>query len=231
MGKNTSDFTNGGGGTTDDSGLLANLAKDASTIRAALPKFDAAELIKGYNPQDDPMRSSKPPKGSQSENDIKLDNLRGAMCSKMITFYDARPWNDLCGGRILSSAYNFGAATTGAEDIVPLCGREASRECGQGMSVAAQESGGAESSAESIMDCDLVSWRTACLLGTSGQFNADPKDLSYNQRLYGLIPSECYCACYDACTMGQSSVLGAQRTGAHCTLEDLKAGKCKNHQR
>jgi hypothetical protein len=215
-------------GPDPDTGLLAKLAKDADVIRHTMPAFDHKAILQGYNPQNSVMRTSKPPRnGKQSSLDIKLDNLRGAMCAEMMTFYDARPWNDLCGGRILSKAYNFGAATTGSEDIVPLCGRQASLSCGQGMGVAAQGDGGTSSSAEAIMDCDLVSWRTACLQGADS-FNSDTKDPGYNQRLYGLIPSECYCACYDQCTMGQSSVLGAQRTGAQCTLSDLHSGKCKS---
>ncbi len=213
---------------TDDTTLLSRLQTGSDSIRAEMKRagkdLDPATLLKGYDPQDDPKRTSKPPHAESAE-DKKLDQLRGAVCSEMMAFYVAKPWNDLCGDRILSKDYAFGRATTGAEDLVPFCGREAARECGQGMGTAPRVDSGTSGSAEAIMDCDMVSWRAACLLGTK-QFDADPQDAGYGERLYGLIPPECYCACYDQCTMGQTGVL-AQRTGATCSAADLRAGRCR----
>jgi hypothetical protein len=219
----------GSAGPTDDTGLLSRLEKDAAVIRKELGPYPT-DLVSSFDPTGDPQRTSKPAKGTESAEDKKLDQLRGAMCSEMTTFYSARPWNDLCGNRVLSEAYAFGQATTGAGDLEPFCGVEAARTCSQGMGTAAQGNGGTTGSAEAIMDCDLVSWRTACLEGSSA-FDANPKDPGFNQRLFGRVPIDCYCACYDQCTMGQSSVLGAQqqRTGATCTPGQLRAGKCREH--
>jgi len=219
----------GGAGPTDDTGLLSKLQKDATVIRKELKPFPS-DVTNSFDPMGDTQRTSKPPKGTESAEDKKLDELRGAVCSEMKVFYSARPWNDLCGGRVLSKNYAFGEATTGAGDLVPFCGVEAARTCSQGMGTAAQGNGGTSGSAEAIMDCDLVSWRAACREGRSA-FDANPKDPGYNQRLFGRVPIDCYCACYDQCTMGQSSVLGAQRprTGATCTPGQLRAGKCREH--
>jgi hypothetical protein len=215
-----------GPGPTDDTGIQTKLGKDRKALTASMDKFNPSKLIKDFSPMDDPKVSSSPAKGSESAKDIKLDDLRGGMCSEMFTFYGARPYNDLCGGRILSKSYNFGAATTGAEDIVPFCGRQSALTCGQGQGIASSSSAG---SAVAIMDCDMLSWRAACL-GGAGGFNNDKLDVNYNERLYGIIPIDCYCACYEQCTMGQSNVLGAQRTGAHCTSNDLKKGRCKDRR-
>ena len=220
----------GAAGPTDDTALLSRLGEDSKVLRKELQAFPK-DLISAFDPMADTQRTSKPPKGSESAEDKRLDQLRGAMCSEMTTFYSARPWNDLCGDRVLSKSYPFGQATTGAEDLVPFCGMEAALTCSQGMGTAAQESGGTSGSGEAIMDCDLVSWRAACLEGSSA-FDANKKDPGYNQRLFGRVPIDCYCACYDQCTMGQSSVLGAQRppTGATCTPGQLRAGKCREHK-
>lgn len=227
-----------GGLTSDDTGLLNNLKRDAEVLRKEIGGGGGlgSSSAGNFDPMGSVQRSSKPPKGTQSAEDKKLDELRGAMCSKMTTFSSARPWNDLCGGRMMSQQYAFGQATTGAGDLVPYCGQEAARFCSQGMGTAPQGDGGTSDSAEAIMDCDLVSWRASCLEG-SKSFDANPKDPGFNQKLFGLVPIDCYCACYDQCTMGQSSVLGAQmqqrqqpRTGASCTLSQLQAGRCRGHQ-
>lgn len=217
-------------GPTDDGPMSAVLKKGASSIRDKL-KHVSPSLIRSFDPMADPQRTRSPPRGFQSEEDKLLDGMRAAMCTQMQTFYKARAWNDLCGGRILSKSYNFGAATTGAEDIVPMCGLESALSCAQGMGTAAQGSGGTADSSEAIMDCDLVSWRAACLDGPTS-FNANKKDPGYNQRAFGRVPIDCYCACYDQCTMGQSSVLGSQaqrNAGAQCTLGQLRSGKCREH--
>ena len=225
-GNNNISDTTRGGPNTDDTAILSKFAKASDNINKVLAPF-SPDLIGSYDPMADTLRTSKPPKGTESTEDQKLDERRGAMCASMRVFYSARPWNALCGDRILSDNYNFGQATTGSEDLVPFCGPEASLDCSQGMGTAAQGSGGTSDSSEAIMDCDLVSWRAACLNGASS-FNANPNDPGYNQRLYGRVPIDCYCACYDQCTMGQSSVLGLQqRTGATCTPGQLRAGKCR----
>lgn len=219
----------------DDGPIHARLEHGAKVIRKELQAFPR-QLVDGFSPMDSPMRTSSPPKGSQTSADKKLDALRGAMCAEMKSFYKARAWNDLCGGRVLSEKfYHFGEASTGASDIVPMCGLESALTCSQGMGTAAQEQGGTSSSAEAIMDCDLVAWQAACADGMSS-YNANPKDPGYNQRAYGRVPIDCYCSCYQQCTMGQSSVLGAQllkdqqprgRQGAQCTLGQLVSGKCR----
>lgn len=161
-----------------------------------------------FNP-DAPIRVAKaPPKGSQSDVDRMLDGLRGALCAEMNVVYGARAWNDLCGGRALS--YAFGGATAGASDLVPPCGRVAAAFCARGTPTANPE--GTMGSADAIMNCDMTAWTASCLMGPSG-FDADPKDPGYNQRAYGTFPLGCYCACYDQCTMGQSTVL-SQRAKA-----------------
>lgn len=214
--------------SADDTQILSRLSKDADVINQELRSFPT-DLLRSFDPMADTQRTSQPPK-QQSAEDTKLDELRGAMCSEMSVFYSARPWNDLCENLILSKRFNFGQATTGAENLVPFCGPEAALTCSQGIGTAAQGSGGTSDSSEAIMDCDLVAWQTSCLEGGS-VFNANPQDPGFNQRLFGRIPIDCYCACYDQCTMGQSSVLGAQRfrTGAACTLGQLRAGKCQTY--
>lgn len=211
----------------EDTAILARLDRDAKNLETMLSPFPN-DLIKVFDPMADPQRTSKPPKGSQSSEEQKLDNMRGAMCSEMTTFYKSRSWNDLCGNRILSKKFSFGQATTGAEDIVPACGLEAALSCAQGMGAAAQGPGGTSDTAEALQTCDMTAWRTACADGASN-FNANSKDPGFNQRLYGRVPIDCYCACYNQCSMGQSTVLGAQQhpAGPTCTLGHLSAGKCK----
>lgn len=221
----------------DDTTALAKLHQESEALKQKLGSLPAG-VVSGFDPMSDFKRTSAPPKGSESKEDQKLNKLRESMCSDMQLFYKSRPWNALCGGRILSKNFDFGSATTGAEDIVPQCGPEAAKSCSQGMGTAAQGAGGTSDSAEAIMDCDTVAWRTACLNGGS-LYNANKKDPGFNQRLYGRVPLDCYCACYDQCTMGQSSVLAAQRypvsssskggVGATCTLKQLKEGRCKEH--
>jgi hypothetical protein len=133
----------------------------------------------------------------------------------------------LCGYGSRSTGRGGDRSAFVARVEVPFCGPEAALDCSQGMRTVAQGSGGTSDSSEAIMDCDLVSWQAACLNG-SRSFNANPNDPGYNQRLYGRVPIDFYCACYDQCTMGQSSVLGLQqRTGATCTPTQLRAGKCR----
>lgn len=185
--------------------IVDRIREDQDNLRKEVAKLTPRQGNSGddFNPGA-PIRVAKtPPKGSQDDLERRLDGLRGALCSEMNVVYGARAWNDLCGGKALAYAFGPGA-TTGASDIVPVCGRPAAAFCARGTPAA--DSDGATDQAGAIMNCDMTAWMASCLMGPTG-FDADLRDPGYNQRLYGNLPLDCYCACYNQCTMGQSTVL------------------------
>lgn len=191
--------------TGSEPSIVDRISIDQDKLRevASNLKTKATQTGSDFNPEAAIRIAKAPPKGSQDAIEKKLDGLRAALCSEMNVVYGARIWNDLCGGKALDFAFGPGA-TTGASDLVPVCGRPAAAFCARGTPAANPQ--GTMSQADAIMNCDMTAWTAACLMGPTG-YDADTRDPGYNQRLYGTLPLDCYCACYNQCTMGQSTVL------------------------
>lgn len=177
-------------------------------LKRTMKGYDAKNIdTSDFNPDMHLRIAKKSDKHHQSAYDKKLDRMRSALCAEMnVTLNDIHPWNALCGGKALDFAFGPGA-TTGASDIVPVCGRQAATLCARG--TAAANPSGSLGIADATMNCDMTAWKAACGMG-SEVLDMDPKDPGYNQALYGTLPLECYCACKNQCLMGQSNVL-AQR--------------------
>jgi len=196
-------------------GITDRIRADQDKLRKAATELKtnatkSSIMGQDFNPEA-PIRIAKaPPRGSQTDLEKKLDGMRAALCSEMNVVYGARVWNDLCGGTALDFAFGP-SATTGASDLVPVCGRAAAAFCARGTPAANPR--GTMQGANAIMNCDMTAWTASCLMGPTG-YDADPRDPEYNQRLYGYFPLDCYCACYDQCTMGQSNVLAQEETSS-----------------
>jgi hypothetical protein len=173
------------------------------------------------------QKAGKTPTKTQTTRDKQLDSLREQTCANMNTRIAKSAFDPLCS---IDKA-NFASATLGSGELVEVCGLEAAKFCSQGITAAVPQAGASMGAATAITDCQMTAWNTAC--GQANLFDKNPKSSMFNQRLFGLLPEACYCKCKEACTEGQSSVLGGSfaqqyQTGEFCSLADIRSGRCKN---